>query len=1082
MATLMQAVEENVSFPKMEEKILKRWEETDAFKRSLKAREGSEAYIFYDGPPFATGLPHYGHLLAGTLKDIIPRYWTMKGKYVERRFGWDCHGLPVEYEIQQTLGLAGRTAIEQFGIANFNAKCREIVLRYTQEWKKTVLRTGRWVDFDNTYHTMDLTFMETIWWIFRQMHEKGLIYQGLKVVPYSAAIGTPLSNFEANQNYKEVQDPAITVSFPLSGDSTTAFLAWTTTPWTLISNLALTVGPDIDYVKVLDKPTGRHFILAEARLAAYYKKKEDCEILERFKGRDLEGWWYEPLFPYFATRREKGAFKVILGDFVTTEDGTGIVHTAPAFGEDDYFACQKAGIELVCPVDDEGKFTAEVPEYAGQFVKDADKAIIHRIKEMKRLIHQSTIQHSYPFCWRSDTPLIYKVISTWFVKVEAIKEALLAANAQTHWVPEHLRDGRFGNWLEGARDWAISRNRFWGTPLPIWRSQDGKEIVCLGSIKEMEELSGRTITDLHRESIDDITIPSREGRGELRRIPEVLDCWFESGSMPYAQVHYPFENKEAFESSFPADFIAEGLDQTRGWFYTLMVISTALFNKPAFKNVVVNGIILAEDGKKMSKRLKNYPDPNAVIDRHGADALRLFLIDSPAVRADDLRFSEAGVREIVRRVLLPWWNSYKFFVTYARIDNWRCNGTKAVGPVRPVGPVGPVGRVGRVGSAGDEALQSPNILDRWILSRLQSLIKRVNREMGQYHLYNVVTPLLGFIDELTNWYIRLNRRRFWGDDKADKEHAYRTLYTALYDLTRLMAPFTPFIAEEMFQNLRNAAKSEKSTPDNNDLDDYSVHFEDFPEGDENLIDEVLEDGVERMAQIILMGRHIRTVHKVKTKIPLDQLTIFHRRVEILEEIRPLERYIKEELNVKNVGYSTEEDDHIRLAAKPNFKTLGPRLAGKMGKMVKAFGGLHLSRILMLEMGATIDVEDVKITPEDVLIVRETLDDAGAGAATNRYITILMPPVVTEKNRREGLAREIIGRIQQMRKDAGFAVEDRIAVTYNGAPELCAIAGEFRAHIQEETLATRYAFGAVSGFFCARHEIEDMTLTVGIARA
>ena len=1043
MTTHLQPVEENVNFPALEERILADWEKRDIFKRSMAARQGNESYVFYDGPPFATGLPHYGHLLAGTIKDIIPRYWTMQGKHVDRRFGWDCHGLPVEYEIQQSMNLSGHRDIERLGIANFNQACRDIVLRYTKEWKATVLRMGRWVDFDNTYHTMDRSFMETIWWIFGEMYRKGLIYEGYKVVPYSAAIGTPLSNFEANQNYKDVQDPAVTVAFPLVDDPETQFLAWTTTPWTLISNLALTVGPDITYVKVLDRPSGKQYILAEERLGAYYKKDSDYEVLDRIQGADMAGWRYQPLFDFFADRAERGAFRVITGAFVTTEDGTGIVHTAPAFGEDDFYVCRENDIELVCPVDDEGRFTEEVPEWKGLFVKDADKGILRAIKEQGRLVHQSVIQHSYPFCWRSDTPLIYKAISTWFVRVEEIKDRLLRNNAATRWVPEHLRDGRFGNWLQGARDWAISRNRYWGTPLPIWRSDDGEEIVCISSIAELEELSGCRVLDLHRESVDDIVIPSRQGKGDLRRIPEVLDCWFESGAMPYAQLHYPFENKEKFDSEFPADFIAEGLDQTRGWFYTLMVIASALFDKPAFKNVVVNGIILAEDGKKMSKRLKNYPDPLEVINRHGADAVRLFMIDSPAVRAEDLRFSESGVRENVRRVLLPWWNSYKFFVTYARLDHWRFDPAVL-------------------------AERSDNILDRWLLSRLQSLIQRVTREMDQYHLYNVVGPLLDFIDELTNGYIRLNRRRFWGNDERDKNHAYHSLYRALTDLARMMAPFSPFVAEEMYVNLSRAAEAKES-----------VHLEDFPAVDPSFIDAELEDGVQRLFQIFEMGRHLRTVHKVKTKIPLDRLTILHRQEAILDEIRPLEPYIREELNVKEVVFSTDEARYVKLTAKPNAKLLGPRLGKGLGAVSKAFQSLNDEDIIRLENGESLEVGGQTIAPEEALIHRAPLE--GADAETNRYISILMPMEVTEQNLREGLAREVVGRVQKMRKEAGFAVEDRIAVTWKADERLAGVMAEFFESIQGETLAASMAEGAVAGYFAARHDIDGQTITIAITR-
>ena len=636
----MKPVAENVKLAEVELEVLNFWEENETFAKTLAKTRQQPPFIFYDGPPFATGLPHYGHLLAGTIKDIIPRFWTMRGHYVDRRFGWDCHGLPVELEIEQNLGLGGKSDIERFGVAQFNAECRKIVLRYTQEWEKTVRRMGRWVDFRNDYRTMDLSFMESVWWVFQRLWNQGLVYEGYKVVPFSTRLGTVLSNFEANLNYKDVQDPAITVRFAADGEEKTYFVAWTTTPWTLPSNLALAVGSEIDYVKVRDHEDGSRYILAESRLKVYFPKAGTYTIEQRYKGKDLLGRTYAPLFPYFAFHKERGSFRVIPADHVTTDEGTGIVHIAPAFGEDDFYACQKAGIDLVNPVDDEGRFTAEVSDFAGLHVKEADPKIIEWLKREKKLVHQGTIFHSYPFCWRSDTPLIYRAVTTWFIRVEAFRDRLVANNRRTAWVPEHLRDGRFGNWLENARDWAISRNRYWGTPLPIWKSEDSSEVVCLGSVAELAERTGVQVTDLHREFVDDLTFPASSGKGLMRRVPYVFDCWFESGSMPYAQLHYPFAHADDFDRYFPADFIAEGLDQTRGWFYTLMVVASALFDQPAFRHVVVNGLVLAEDGKKMSKRLKNYPEPEEIMAEHGADALRLYLINSPLVRAEELRFSE----------------------------------------------------------------------------------------------------------------------------------------------------------------------------------------------------------------------------------------------------------------------------------------------------------------------------------------------------------------------------------------------------------------------------------------------------------
>lgn len=1042
----MEPVAENLRFSEIELEALKFWDEHNIFARTLEKTKHGQPFIFYDGPPFATGLPHYGHLLAGTIKDIIPRFWTMRGRYVERRFGWDCHGLPVEMEIEQALGLSGKTDIERFGVARFNAECRKIVLRYTQEWEKTVRRMGRWVDFRNDYRTMDLSFMETVWWAFKQMWDQGLVYEGHKVLPFSTRLGTVLSNFEANLNYKEVQDPAITVRFFVEGEENTAFIAWTTTPWTLPSNLALAVGPEIDYVKVRDHADDMRYILAEARLKVYFPKPGTYAIEERYKGRDLVGRRFLPLLPYFAERKNAGAFRVLPADYVTTEDGTGIVHIAPAFGEEDFFACQKAGIDMVNPVDDEGRFTQPVSDFVGMHVKEADPKIIEKLKREKKLVHQGTIFHSYPFCWRSDTPLIYRAVTTWFIRVEAFRDRLVANNRLTHWVPEHLRDGRFGNWLENARDWAISRNRYWGTPLPIWKSEDGNEVVCLGSLDELAARTGVRVTDLHREFVDDLTFSSASGTGLLRRVPHVFDCWFESGSMPYAQIHYPFDNVDRFSRAFPADFVAEGLDQTRGWFYTLMVVASALFDKPAFHNVVVNGLVLAEDGKKMSKRLKNYPEPEDVIAEHGADALRLYLINSPLVRAEELRFSEQGVRDTVRRLLLPWWNAYKFFVTYAVIDAWQPDLT-------PPGA-------------------SPNILDRWVLSRQQTLIRRTSEEMEAYRLYNVMPVLLDFLDELTNWYVRLNRRRFWSEnDSDDKRFAYRTLFAVLVGFSKLMAPFTPFLADAIYRNLRTLQA--KTTEE-------SVHLEAFPSYMEQIVDVELEDAVARMQRVILLGRSLRNERKVKVRMPLRALTIFHRQQRILDEIKPLEGYVREELNVKDVRYSTAEHEKVVLSAKPNAKLLGPRFGKKFGLVSQQIAKLTPEQMLVLEAGNALTLEGEVLQTDEVQILRQARDGA-LDVRSDRFISIEFPCTLDEELIAEGLAREIVHTIQQLRKDAGYQVEDRIVVTYETDGHLSAVVNEHTNYIQEETLARSLRKERPSGDRVETVEIDGASITLGVQR-
>ncbi|MCO4764567.1 MAG: isoleucine--tRNA ligase, partial [Myxococcales bacterium] len=822
--------EANPSFPELEREILQLWEQGDVFKRSIR---GDKTFVFNDGPPFATGTPHYGHLLAGTLKDIVPRYWAMRGYKVERRFGWDTHGLPVEMEIEKKLNLSGPRAIDEFGIDNYNEACRSIVLRYTSEWKNVVTRMGRWVDFEDDYKTMDPKFMESVWWVFKALWDKGLIYRGFKVMPYSWRLGTPLSNFEANMDYRKVQDPAVTVrlrsTMPLhqmldnalvSGlpktlqDAHPHWLAWTTTPWTLPSNMGLCLGPKLDYGVYNLAGAGEQPDLVILGVAAAARiLSEDAEPVVTVSGAKLGtgDLSYEPLFavaeiPESApSGKTVSPYRVVSDGYVTADDGTGVVHSAPAFGEDDARVGDQWALPTYDPVDQEGCFTSLLNEVAGGkvvgiHVKEADKTLIADLKARGLLFKQATIDHDYPFCWRSGTPLIYKAIGTWFVNVTKVRERMSELNAQTRWVPDYVGSKRFGNWLEDARDWAISRNRYWGTPLPIWENDVTGERICIGSIEELEKLSGEPVTDLHRHFVDDLSWAgdADKGGGTFRRITEVLDCWFESGSMPYAQNHYPFENKDLVENHLPADFIAEGLDQTRGWFYTLLILSTALFDRPAFKNVIVNGLILAEDGQKMSKSLKNYPDPMKVIDSYGADALRAYLINSPVVRAEPMRFSEKGVRDVVRSVVLPLWNAYSFFGTYAAVDKWQ--------PPTTPSPV------------SDRAL-----MDRWVLSVVQSLVADVNREMETYRLYNVIPPVLGFIDHLTNWYIRRSRRRFWrSDSDADKQHAFETLYEVLCLFSRLLAPILPFMAELLYQRLEAGHRPGA-------LD--SVHLEAFPVAD-----------------------------------------------------------------------------------------------------------------------------------------------------------------------------------------------------------------------------------------------------------
>ena len=1014
-------ISNQVDFPAMESEMLAFWQQNAIFQKSLDQRKGGKEFVFYDGPPFATGLPHYGHLLAGSIKDVIPRYQTMRGNYVERRFGWDCHGLPVENEMEKQLNLSSKKDIEAYGIDNFNEACRSIVLRYTNEWEKIVGRMGRWVDFQNGYRTMDRNFMESIWWVFKQLWDKGLVYEGYKILPYCPRCATPLSNFEANQGYKDVTDPAITIRFKVEGEENTYFLAWTTTPWTLPSNLGLTVGPEIDYVKVKDGD--ECYIMAEARMGAYYK--ETPEILWKGKGAELIGKRYEPLFDYFKELYAKGAFQVMGAEFVSTEDGTGIVHTAPGFGEDDNAVCKKYGLPEVCPIDAECCFTAEVPDYQGRPVKSVDKEIIQRLKAERKLIHQGQIKHSYPHCWRDDGPLIYRAISTWFVKVEDIKEKMIKNNQFINWVPGHIKDGRFGKWLENARDWAISRNRYWGTPLPIWRNDEG-EVIVIGSAEELEKLIGKKVDDLHKHFMDKIEIPSPTGKSPLKRVPEVFDCWFESGSMPYAQQHYPFENKKHFEEHFPADFIAEGLDQTRGWFYTLVVLASALFDQPPFRNVVVNGLVLAENGQKMSKRLRNYPDPMNVVNLYGADALRLFMMGSQVVRAEDLKFSETGVKETLRGVMIPMWNALSFFTTYANVDNYQPAPGEVKAPANP-----------------------SNVLDRWILSSASQMVDEVRAELDAYNLQKAANRFSKFIDDLTNWYIRRSRRRFWkSTDDTDKNEAYATLHYVLLTFAKTAAPFIPFTTEAIYRALRTPEMPE------------SVHLCDFPEPDD-CRDEFLEEQMALTMSAVSLGRFLRTANNLKVRQPLSRavLVVDAKNREKLENTANI---IAEELNVKTVEFCEDVEALVKRSCKANFKTLGKKLGKNMKEaaaMIEQFTGS--------EIGAIVDGTPAKLTLADGTVAEVTAEDlvvkheqkSGMVAASEAGVTIALATELTRELEEEGFAREFISKIQAIRKDMDLDVADRIRVTCEVTADWQSALSNFKDYICGETLTVELSFGS-----------------------
>ena len=1015
---MFEKVNTKVDFPAEEERILRFWRENRVFEKSVELRRDCEEFVFYDGPPFANGLPHYGHLLANTIKDVVPRYQTMRGKYVERVFGWDCHGLPVENEMEKELGINSKPEIEAYGIDRFNEACRGIVLRYTAEWEEIINRLGRWVDFANGYRTMDREYMESIWWVFKRLWDRGLVYQGNKIMAYCPRCATPLSNFETSQGYQDVEDPSITVRFAVAGQPNTYLLAWTTTPWTLPSNLALAVGPEIEYVTVQDGD--ERYIMAAERLESYYRNGAP-EIVARCPGSELAGTQYEPLFPYFAAQEQEGAFRVLVTDFVSTEDGTGTVHMAPGFGEDDARVCADNGIAAVCPVDAQCNYTAEIPEYAGRFVKDCDKEIMQRLKAEGKVVHRSTYRHSYPHCWRCEAPLIYRGVSTWFVDVGQIKESMLRANEQIRWVPEHIKDGRFGKWLEGARDWAVSRNRYWGCPLPVWRNEETGESLCVGSIAELEELSGQQIDDIHKHLIDDIMLRG-PGGDELRRVPEVLDCWFESGSMPYAQRHYPFENKEWLEQHFPADFIAEGLDQTRGWFYTLVVLGAALFDKPSFRNVVVNGMILAEDGRKMSKRLKNYPDPLYIMETYGADALRLYLLSSPVVRGEDLCFSETGVKDTLRNLILPLWNSYSFFVTYALVDNWQPQDGSDRPPSQPA-----------------------NALDEWILSRLEGMVRDLAESMDAYDLQSAASRFNQFTSHLTNWYIRLSRRRFWkSSNDADKQSAYATLYHVLVAFCKAAAPYIPFVAEMVYRNLRTDSMPE------------SVHLCDFPEPASEYFNETLDRQMERAMSAVSLGRYLRRQAEIRVRQPLRSVRLVSLDQQVRDDLAAMRELIVDELNVKEMIVGDDEEELVTLGAKPNYPKLGPRLGKSMKAAAKAVAALSSHDVGRLLRGETLPLDlgngdSISIGADDIEIRRE--EKSGLAVANEGDINVALDVALDGELEDEGWAREIVHLLQNLRKEANLDVADRIHVRYAVPTPLAAAIEAHRGYIAAETLAT-----------------------------
>lgn len=862
---MFQQVDPRQNFPKLEEDILEFWKKNKIFNKVQNNRKKAKRFNFYDGPPFANGLPHYGHILAMMIKDTIVRYKTMQGYYVPRRFGWDTHGLPVEYEVEKELKLSGKKDIENYGIEKFNNYCQSTVLRYSDEWKKTIERIGRWGDLENFYVTMDSEYIQSIWWVFKSIYDKGLVYEGFKSMPYCPRCGTPLSNFETNQGYQEnTPDPSVFIKFEIRSTKSETlkayFLVWTTTPWTLPANAALAVGENIDYVKI--NLGDEQLILAENRLSVI---DGDYKIIEKFKGKDLLGLEYEPLYKFLPI--DKKAHYVASADFVSTEDGTGIVHIAPAFGEDDLALGQKLDLPVIQTVDKNGLIIPELKPWAGKFVKDADKEIIVDLEKRGLLYKQGIVKHTYPFCWRCDTPLIYCAISTWFIKVSQIREELVKNNEKIHWTPEHIKEGRFGKWLADARDWAITRNRYWGAPVPIWRCECG-EVKVIGSIKELEELGGKKLDNLHRPYIDEVTFDCKKCGKKMHRIEEVFDCWFESGSMPYAQFSYPFKDADDFKNKFPADFIAEGLDQTRGWFYTLHVIASILFSSPAYLNVIVNGIILAADGKKLSKRLRNYPEPKEVFDNQGADALRWFLLSSPAAAGEDVRFSSEHVTDTVRRNILLIWNIYLFFTNYANLDNWNQN------------------------KITDK--KSEYVLDQWILARLDEATANCVKAFDNYDLPRAIRPIEEFITDLSTWYLRRSRKRRDND-------FYATMYKVLFSLVKIIAPFSPYIAENIYQNLRAESDPE------------SIHLCNYPIADKLTAESCKLIADMKLAREIVEKAHaLRAESGIKLRQPLSKLKVNPPAGGKKLKVNELLEIIADEINVKKVEIDEKQKEELIL--------------------------------------------------------------------------------------------------------------------------------------------------------------------------
>ncbi len=1012
---------DKLNYHTLESEILKFWAANDIFNKSISAREGKPEFTFFEGPPTANGRPGIHHVMGRTLKDIICRYKTMRGFQVHRKAGWDTHGLPVEIEVEKSLGFKHKDDIVSYGVAKFNEECKKSVWKYKTDWEELTKMMGYWVDLQHPYVTFENNYIESIWWALKQYFDKGLIYKGYKIQPYCPRCETPLSSHEVSLGYKDVKDPSVYIKLKVKGEENTFFLVWTTTPWTLISNVAIAVHPEIDYVKVEHK--GENLILAEARLSVI---GDEYVVLDKFKGAALAGKEYERMFSYHQVK-EKGWY-IVLADFVTTEDGSGIVHMAPAYGEDDYQIGRKYGLPTIHPVNKSGEFNSEVTDFAGMFVKDADQEIIQNLRHRNILFKKEQHLHSYPHCWRCSSPLLYYARESWYIRTTDYAKRMIELNKQINWIPPEVGAGRFGNWLEENKDWALSRDRFWGTPLPIWVCEKCGKQKCIGSVEEYKK--GGNVSeplDLHKPYVDDVTFICECG-STMKRTPELIDVWFDSGSMPFAQWHYPFENKEKFEKSYPADFISEGIDQTRGWFYTLHSIGTLIFDKPAFKNVLVNELILDKQGQKMSKTKKNTVDPIELLKKYSADTVRWYLVSQSPVWRPTL-FDSDGVGEVQRKFFSTLVNTYSFFALYANVDGFDNSESKI-------------------------SINERQEIDQWILSELNSLIKNYNQSMEGYDVTRAARAVSDFtIDQLSNWYVRRNRRRFWKSEKGkDKTSAYQTLHECLLMISKLIAPFAPFLSDELYHNLTIGSKSGLE----------SVHLELLSETDAGTINPELEHRMEHVIRIVGLVRAMRMKSNLKVRQPLQKIILPVKSKDDRKEIELMEDVILEEINVKQIEYVADESAIIKKKSKPNFKSLGPRF-GKSVQPIAArlrelsseeINKLQLQGMLVINVNSTdytIDISDVEILHEDI---------QGWLVETDGYLTVALDTALTDELIDEGLAREFVNRVQNLRKESGFEVTDRIRIQHTSSDRLNKALDRMSEYVKQETLAIE--LGEISG--------------------